>query len=151
LFNHQPVGFIGLGNMGGFMAQNILKSGHPLVVYDVNRRVVDRFAAHGAKAASTPKDVASQVDQLVTMLPSSPHVREVYLSEDGILNGARKGSLLIDASTIDPTVARSVIAKATEHHVSMIDAPVSGGMVHPIPLPLSPNRAQFCCPRCGWC
>jgi len=114
--------------MGGFMAQNILKSGHPLVVYDVNRRVVDRFAAHGAKAASTPKDVASQVDQLVTMLPSSPHVREVYLSEDGILNGARKGSLLIDASTIDPTVARSVIAKATEHHVSMIDAPVSGGV-----------------------
>ncbi|ELR23250.1 3hydroxyisobutyrate dehydrogenase [Acanthamoeba castellanii str. Neff] len=124
----KPVGFIGLGNMGGFMAQNILKAGYPLVVFDVNKGAVERLTSQGAKAAATPREVASQVHQLVTMLPSSPHVQEVYTSENGIFNGIKEGSLLIDASTIEPAVARGVIAKAAEHKVTMVDAPVSGGV-----------------------
>jgi len=126
--NKPSVGFIGLGNMGGFMAQNILKAGYPLVVFDVNRTAVAALAAKGAKAAATPREVASQVQQLVTMLPSSPHVQEVYTSANGVLSGIKEGSLLIDASTIEPAVARSVISKAIERKVSMIDAPVSGGV-----------------------
>lgn len=109
------------------MAQNILKAGYPLVVFDVNKTAVEALTAKGAKSAATPRDVASQVQQLVTMLPSSPHVQDVYTSANGVLSGVKEGSLLIDASTIEPAVARNVTARAIERKVSMIDAPVSGG------------------------
>lgn len=149
----QPVGFIGLGNMGGFMAQNILKAGYPLVVFDVNKGAVERLTSQGAKAAATPREVASQVHQLVTMLPSSPHVQEVYTSENGIFNGIKEGSLLIDASTIEPAVARGVIAKASEHKVTMVDAPVSGGTLTELQdwrsHSLTAEPFPFC--RRGWC
>jgi 3-hydroxyisobutyrate dehydrogenase len=125
----KPVGFIGLGNMGGHMANNVLKAGYPLVVFDVNKDAVQPLISKGAKSASTPKELASQVEQVVTMLPSSPHVQQVYCGENGLLQGVKPGSLLIDASTIDPLIARDVIKKAKEHKVTMVDAPVSGGVV----------------------
>ncbi|KAL6053216.1 3-hydroxyisobutyrate dehydrogenase [Balamuthia mandrillaris] len=132
-----PVGFIGLGNMGAHMARNLVKAGYPVVVFDVSSDNTNRFleSANAAKpghstAASSPKEVASRSSHIVTMLPSSPHVEEVYCSpENGILAAAKQDSLLIDASTIEPAVARKISARAAEQNIHMIDAPVSGGVV----------------------
>eukprot|EP01116_Phalansterium_solitarium_P024956 TRINITY_DN931_c0_g2_i1.p1 TRINITY_DN931_c0_g2~~TRINITY_DN931_c0_g2_i1.p1 ORF type:complete len:330 (-),score=111.71 TRINITY_DN931_c0_g2_i1:143-1132(-) len=123
------VGFIGLGNMGGHMAANLAKHGHPLVVFDVNTAAVGRLQQlPDVRGAATPSEVASQVDVVITMLPSSPHVQSVYSAANGVFAGLRRGSLLIDTSTIDPTAARTVAAAAVSHGAAMIDAPVSGGV-----------------------
>lgn len=123
-----PVGFIGLGNMGAHMARNLLKSGHPLVVCDVNADVVKSFAAQGAKTASTPAGVAEHASTIVTMLPASAHVKSVYAGNDGIFKTVQKGALLIDASTIDPAAAKAVALQAEGVGCSFVDAPVSGGV-----------------------
>jgi 3-hydroxyisobutyrate dehydrogenase len=121
------VAFIGLGNMGGPMARNLLKAGHSLVVFDVVRHNVDTLTALGAAAAASAKLAAAEGDVVVTMLPSSPHVRSVYLGEEGVLAGVTAGVPLIDSSTIDPHTAREVAAAALAHGNPMADAPVSGG------------------------
>jgi len=125
------IGFIGLGNMGGFMAANLAKAGFPLVVNDISEEAVRKLQStyKDVKFAKTPKELASQVDQIVTMLPSSPHVQEVYLSENGILAAIKENTILIDASTIDPVVAREVSSKASSKKAYMVDAPVSGGVI----------------------
>jgi len=105
---NSEVGFIGLGNMGAHMARNLIKKGHKLSVYDLNPAVVDSLVSLGAKKASRPAEVANGAKVIITMLPSSPHVKEVYLGKDGILGVADKGTLLIDSSTIDPGSAREV-------------------------------------------
>jgi 3-hydroxyisobutyrate dehydrogenase len=121
------IAFIGLGHMGAPMAHNLLKAGHALVVYDVVRQNVDALKAAGATAATSAKHAASQGELVITMLPSSPHVKAVYLGPDGVLAGAAPGVRLVDSSTIDPHTAREVAVKATEHGNPMADAPVSGG------------------------
>lgn len=123
----QVVGFIGLGIMGRPMARNLLKAGFPVVVHSRSRGPVQELQDAGAKAASSPRDVASQVDVLITMLPNSPDVELVALGKDGIIEGARRGLLYIDMSTISPIVSQKVGEALGEKGARMLDAPVSGG------------------------
>lgn len=121
------IAFIGLGNMGGPMAHNLLAAGHSLTVFDVVKRNVETLMAAGAAAAGSAKLAAAAAELVITMLPSSPHVRSVYLGADGVLAGVPTGVALIDSSTIDPHSARDVAAAAAAHGNPMADAPVSGG------------------------
>ena len=121
------IAFIGLGHMGGPMARNLLKAGHSLTVFDVVQRNVGALTAVGAAAAASAKLAAAGADLVITMLPSSPHVKSVYLGEDGVLAGATGGIPLVDSSTIDPHTARDVAAAAADRGNPMADAPVSGG------------------------
>jgi 2-hydroxy-3-oxopropionate reductase len=123
----QVIGFIGLGIMGRPMARNLLKAGYSLVVHSRSRGPVDEIVKAGAKAAASPKEVADQCDVLITMLPNSPDVELVALGPNGIIEGARRGLIFADMSTISPIVSQK-IAKALEPKgVAMLDAPVSGG------------------------
>ena len=122
------IGFVGLGNMGGPMALNLLKAGHSLCVFDLVPSSVETLVQAGAQACSSPADVAKQdIEVLVTMLPASVHVRSVYLGDEGILQAIKPSVLLIDSSTIDPQTAREVAAAAQKQGNPMLDAPVSGG------------------------
>ena len=122
------IGFIGLGHMGNPMARNLLKHGHTLKVFDVVPDLVKKLTELGAESASSPSACSQGVDVVVTMLPSSPHVRSVYTGKDtGLLSGVSPGVLLIDSSTIDPHTARDVAMDARAHGNNMVDAPVSGG------------------------
>nr|WP_245867530.1 2-hydroxy-3-oxopropionate reductase [Sporomusa silvacetica] len=121
------IGFIGLGIMGKPMSKNLLKAGYELVVMDRNQKAVDEVVAAGAKAVATPKEVAQQTDIIVTMLPNSPHVKEVVLGENGVIEGAKKGAIVADMSSIAPLVSRELAQKLAEKGVEMLDAPVSGG------------------------
>jgi 3-hydroxyisobutyrate dehydrogenase len=121
------IAFIGLGHMGAPMARNLLKAGHSLVVFDVVQKNVESLTGAGATAAASAKDAAAKGELVITMLPSSPHVKSVYLGSDGVLAGVSKGTVLIDSSTIDPHTAREVAKAALEHGNPMADAPVSGG------------------------
>jgi 3-hydroxyisobutyrate dehydrogenase len=121
------IAFIGLGNMGGPMARNLVKAGHSLTVFDVVKANVDALVAVGASAAGSAKHAAAEGESVITMLPSSPHVKNVYLGEAGVLAGAAAGTTLIDSSTIDPATAREVAAAALVRGFAMADAPVSGG------------------------
>ncbi|MEP7155237.1 MAG: 3-hydroxyisobutyrate dehydrogenase [Betaproteobacteria bacterium] len=122
------IGFIGLGHMGNPMARNLLKNGHTLKVFDVVPESVKKFVELGAESAGSPAACAKDVELVITMLPSSPHVRSVYTGKDtGILSGVPPGIMLIDCSTIDPLTARDVAMDARTHGNNMVDAPVSGG------------------------
>jgi 3-hydroxyisobutyrate dehydrogenase len=121
------IAFIGLGNMGAPMARNLLKAGHALVVFDVAQHQVQALTAAGASAAVSAAAAAAQAEMVITMLPSSPHVKSVYLGSDGLLEAVARGVPLIDSSTIDPHAAREVAAAAAAHGCPMADAPVSGG------------------------
>jgi 3-hydroxyisobutyrate dehydrogenase len=121
------IAFIGLGQMGAPMARNLLKAGHSLTGFDVVQRNLDALTTVGAARATSPRQAAAESELVITMLPSSPHVRSVYLSADGVLAGAPAGIPLVDSSTIDPNTAREVAAAAAEHGNPMADAPVSGG------------------------
>ena len=121
------IAFIGLGHMGAPMARNLLKAGQELVVFDVVRANVDTLCAAGAVAAASAKDCAARGELVITMLPSSPHVKSVYLEPNGVLAGVADGVTLIDSSTIDPHAAREVAKHAADHGNPMADAPVSGG------------------------
>ena len=121
------IGFIGLGIMGRPMARNLLKAGHSLIVHSRSRGPVDELVAAGAKAGTSPKDVASRSDVLITMLPNSPDVELVALGKDGIVEGARPGLIYVDMSTISPLVSQKVAQALEAKGVRMLDAPVSGG------------------------
>ncbi|EIW18670.1 tartronate semialdehyde reductase [Pelosinus fermentans] len=121
------IGFIGLGIMGKPMSKNLLKAGYELIVVDRNQQAVDEVVAAGAKSAATAKEAAQQADIIITMLPNSPHVKEVVLGENGVLDGAKQGTVFIDMSSIAPLVSRELAAKLAEKGVEMLDAPVSGG------------------------
>jgi len=109
------------------MAKNLLKAGYPLVVHSRSQGPVEELVGAGAKAAGSPKDVASQAEVLITMLPNSPEVELVALGKSGIIEGARPGLLLIDMSTISPLVSQKVAKALEAKGVRMLDAPVSGG------------------------
>jgi 2-hydroxy-3-oxopropionate reductase len=121
------IGFIGLGVMGKPMAKNLLKAGYKLVIYDIVEAPVKELVAAGAVAASSPKDVASRCELIITMLPNSPHVKQAVLGKDGVLEGAKAGSLLVDMSSIAPLASREVAAELAKKGIEMLDAPVSGG------------------------
>jgi 2-hydroxy-3-oxopropionate reductase len=123
------VGFIGLGVMGKPMARNLMKAGHELVVWSRTRADVDEVAGAGATAADSAREVAEQADVTILMLPDSPQVREVLDGGDGLLAGAREGTLVIDMSTISPVVTREIAAECGERGIGWVDAPVSGGDV----------------------
>ena len=121
------VGFIGLGIMGKPMSRNMLKAGYDLVVMDHHQAPVDELVAAGAVAADSPKAVAEQTEIIITMLPNSPHVKEVVLGENGIIEGARAGTVVIDMSSIAPLASKEVYGKLEKIGVDLLDAPVSGG------------------------
>ncbi|ETN79762.1 3-hydroxyisobutyrate dehydrogenase [Necator americanus] len=122
------VGFIGLGNMGAHMARNLMKNGHKLVVYDINKTVLSAFKADGADVAGSPAEVAAAAKDIITMLPSSPHVRKAYGGDDGLLQKMQPGTLCIDSSTIDQTASIEVADWCKEKESTYVDAPVSGGV-----------------------
>jgi len=109
------------------MAKNLIKAGLPVVVHSRSQGPVDELVGAGAKRGSSPKDVAAQVDVLITMLPNSPEVEEVALGKDGIIESARRGLLFLDMSTISPLVSQKVGKALAGKGVRMLDAPVSGG------------------------
>jgi 2-hydroxy-3-oxopropionate reductase len=121
------VGYIGLGLMGKSIALNILKAGFPLVVHNRSRTAVDELAAEGATAASSPREVAAQVDVVFTNLPDTPDVEQVVLGENGIIEGVHDRLVYVDNSTIKPASARMIAEKLSAKNVLALDAPVSGG------------------------
>jgi 2-hydroxy-3-oxopropionate reductase len=121
------IGFIGLGIMGKPMAKNLLKAGHKLVVYDIQDAPVSELVQAGVTAGESPRDVAAQCELIITMLPNSPHVKQAVLGKNGVIEGAKPGSVLIDMSSIAPLVSREVAAALAAKEIEMLDAPVSGG------------------------
>lgn len=121
------VGYIGLGIMGKSIARNILKAGFPLVVHNRSQAAVNELVAEGAVKASSPAEVARQVDIVFTNLPDSPDVEKVTLGENGIIEGLHPGLIVIDNSTIKPAVSRKIAASLVEKGAFALDAPVSGG------------------------
>ena len=125
--NTMKIGFIGLGIMGKPMAKNLVKAGHELVVFDLNKEAVAELVACGATSAKSSKEVAAQVEVVITMVPNSPHVRAAVLGKDGVAEGAKPGLVLIDMSSIDPTESKKIGEECMKYGIEMLDAPVSGG------------------------
>jgi 2-hydroxy-3-oxopropionate reductase len=123
------IGFIGLGIMGKPMARNLMKADYQVVVHNRSQAPVNELAAEGATPAASPKEVASQSEVVITMLPDSPQVQAVMTGENGVLAGAKAGTLVIDMSTISPLVTQQLAQEAQTRGVRMLDAPVSGGDV----------------------
>ena len=123
------IGFIGLGVMGKPMGKNLLKAGYTLRVHDILKEPVRELVALGAKEAQSAGEVGENSDVVITMLPSSREVKEVYLNEDGVLKGIKEGCIIVDMSTIEPMVSQEIAAIALKKKVEMLDAPVSGGQV----------------------
>lgn len=121
------IGFIGLGIMGKPMAKNLLKAGKELAVYDIVTDAVKEVEAAGAVACASIAQVAKLSDVIITMLPNSPHVKQVVLGEDGVLANAKTGTLVIDMSSIAPAVSIEVHDALAKKGLRMVDAPVSGG------------------------
>lgn len=122
------VGFIGTGNIGNPMARNLIKAGQQLVVHDVRETAAANLVELGARWADSPRAVAEQCGVIFTSLPGPPEVEQVVLSEDGILVGARPGTVLFDLSSNSPPMIRRLAAHARDAGVTMLDAPVSGGV-----------------------
>jgi 3-hydroxyisobutyrate dehydrogenase len=122
------IGFIGLGNMGGPMALNLMKAGHTLVVHDVRRESAAPHLERGAKWAASPKDLARDSELVLTSLPGPPEVEAVALGPNGIIHGAVAGTIFADLSTNSPTTMRKLHAAFRDKGVHVLDAPVSGGV-----------------------
>jgi 3-hydroxyisobutyrate dehydrogenase len=123
----ERVGFIGLGIMGRGMARNILKAGFSLVVWNRTTSRSDELVASGAQPGANPADVAAACDIIITCVSDTPDVEAVILGENGVIHGARPGSLVIDCSTISPQATRTIAERLSLQGVQMLDAPVSGG------------------------
>jgi 2-hydroxy-3-oxopropionate reductase len=123
----KKIGFIGLGIMGKPMAKNLLKAGYELVVYDLVAASVQEVIAAGARAGTSPKDVAAQSEVIITMLPNSPEVKEVILGTNGVIEGVKPGAVVVDMSSIAPLASQEISARLAAKGVPMLDAPVSGG------------------------
>jgi 3-hydroxyisobutyrate dehydrogenase len=123
----EKIGFIGLGIMGQPMCLNLLKAGFEVTAYNRTESKIATVAKAGATAASSPKEVAEKSDIIITIVSDSPDVENVILGENGVLEGVNPGSVVIDMSTISPSVTKDIAAKLVEKDVEMLDAPVSGG------------------------
>jgi 3-hydroxyisobutyrate dehydrogenase len=126
--NMARIGFIGLGNMGGPMAANLVKAGHDVHGHDLSRDSLDRFAGTGGTPTETAAEAVTGAEVVVTMLPAGKHVHLVYMDDGGLIATCKPGTLFIDCSTIDVTTARVVNAAAEAAGHMMLDAPVSGGI-----------------------
>ena len=135
------IGFIGLGIMGKPMSKNLVKAGYSLVVRDHNVGNEAELVELGATVAKTPKEVAEQVDVLITMVPNSPQVKEVCLGANGIIEGAKPGLIVIDMSSIAPLASREVHDALAAKDIKMLDAPVSGG--EPKAIEVGGDKAVF--------
>lgn len=122
------IAFVGLGNMGGPMATNLLKAGHTVTVFDLVPEAVKELTDQGASSAESAVEAAKNVDFVVTMLPAGKHVEAVYTGENGLLNHVAPGTVLLDSSTIDVATVRKVAAVANEKGIEVMDTPVSGGV-----------------------
>ncbi|MBS7458419.1 3-hydroxyisobutyrate dehydrogenase [Coralloluteibacterium stylophorae] len=122
------IAFIGLGNMGGPMAANLVKAGHEVRVFDLVQAALDAAVAAGATAAPSAREAVTGAEVVISMLPASRHVEGLYLGDDGILPHIADGALVIDSSTIAPASARKVAEAAKARGLATIDAPVSGGV-----------------------
>ncbi len=122
------IGFIGVGTMGLPMAKNLVKKGFTVSAFDMNPAAVQAAVAAGMTGTASAAEVVATADVVVTMLPSSPNVESAYTGDGGVLAAARKGTLCVDMSTIDPGVSRRVAAAAVERGLRFVDAPVSGGV-----------------------
>ncbi len=131
------VGFVGLGLMGRPMAKNLLKAGFPLVVHSRSPGPVDDVVAHGAERADSPAGVARRATRIITMLPDSPDVEKVLDGPDGLFTTIQPGTIIVDCSTIAPTVATRLAQRASDLGATMLDAPVSGGEIGAISGTLS--------------
>lgn len=120
--------FIGLGNMGFPMAQNLMKAGHAVTGFDISGSAREKFGAAGGVAAQSVDAACVSAGFVISMLPSGKEVRDVYLGPGGVLASADEGALLIDCSTIDIESARAVASAASVNELAMVDAPVSGGI-----------------------
>src|SRR4030042_5577164 len=123
----QKIGFIGIGIMGKPMAKNLINAGYSLVAYDICTEALEEIVSYGAKRSSSCKEVASQCDIVITMLPNSPEVKEAVLGKDGMIEGAKKGQVLMDMSSISPLASQELAKELAKEGVEMLDAPVSGG------------------------
>jgi 2-hydroxy-3-oxopropionate reductase len=123
----RTVGFIGLGIMGKPMGKNLLKAGFPLVVFDLNKAAIEDLVKAGALPAGSSREVAERTEVIITMLPDSPEVKEVILGKDGVMEGIKLGSVVIDMSSINPLVSQEIARELEKKGVEMLDAPVSGG------------------------
>ena len=121
------IGFIGLGIMGKPMAKNLLKAGFELIVLDQNKAAAAELVTLGAESAETAAELAAQTKTIITMLPNSPHVKEVALGKGGIIEGAEAGTVLIDMSSIAPLASKEIAGALAVKGIEMLDAPVSGG------------------------
>ncbi|KIL51963.1 2-hydroxy-3-oxopropionate reductase [Jeotgalibacillus soli] len=121
------LGFIGLGIMGKPMTLNLLTSGYDVTVFDINEAAIQQVSAAGATAAQSPKEVAQVSDVIFTMLPNSEHVKSVLLNENGVIHGAKPGTIVIDMSSISPVISKELADILQLQQIYMLDAPVSGG------------------------
>ncbi|HXV23276.1 MAG TPA: 3-hydroxyisobutyrate dehydrogenase, partial [Alphaproteobacteria bacterium] len=122
------IGFLGLGNMGGPMAANLIKAGHAVLVFDLSAPRIEAAVAAGAEAAAGPRDAVIGTEFVLTMLPSGREVAAVYGGPDGLIAAADPASLLVDCSTIDVATARDLSGEAARRGLMLLDAPVSGGV-----------------------
>ena len=126
----EKIAFIGVGNMGGPMAENLLKSGKEIKVFDVSNLMLEKAKEKGLEVATNIKDLISkEISIVITMLPEGKHSKEIYLGDNGIINKVTKDCLLIDCSTIDIETSKEIGKAATDKGIMMIDAPVSGGVM----------------------
>ena len=125
----KKIGFIGLGAMGLPMAKNLIKAGYDLTVHDLNPQPVEEIVSLGAQKAGSPADAAKGVEVIITMLPADDEVKAVALGSEGVLEGAGKGSVFIDMSSIAPHTSKYVASEAQKKGIKFLDAPVSGGTV----------------------
>lgn len=122
------IAFIGLGNMGGPMAANLVKAGHQVTVFDLSTSAVETLVSQGAKTMPTAQECVVGAEFVISMLPAGKHVSGVYLGENGLINHIAQGTLVIDSSTIDGQTAKLVGQTLADNGISFIDAPVSGGV-----------------------
>lgn len=125
----EKIGFIGLGIMGKPMALNLLKAGFKVVAYNRTKEKIAHIIEAGGKEAKTPKEVSEETDIIITIVSDTPDVKNVILGENGIINGVKGGSVVIDMSTISPFVTKEIAKELENKNVEMLDAPVSGGDV----------------------
>jgi 3-hydroxyisobutyrate dehydrogenase len=123
----ETIGFIGIGIMGKSMSRNLIKAGYPLIAYDINTKPLEELKEMGASIGRSSKDVAGQSDVIITMLPNSEDVETVILGKNGVMEGIKGDSIVIDMSTIDPSVSRKISETLLTNSIKMLDAPVSGG------------------------
>jgi len=126
------IGFIGIGIMGKPMVKNLIKAGYSLLIYNRSTKPLEECRKEGAMVASCVKEVAEKCSIIITMLPDSPDSEEVITGEKGIINYAKKGTIVIDMSSIDPTVSIKIAIKLSEKGIEFLDAPVSGGEIKAI-------------------